>query len=80
LEISRLPSEYDRNRWGAEIRPIATWTPVAGWLSASAQEHYLYEVANVLRWKHLNLNIGIGEGLTDGSNRFVAKRIVGLEI
>jgi len=131
LEVSRLPEEFDRDRWGAEIRPIATWTstggrvfvsvnpivdlslagpgrgdapafepavnvlyvvdglasfgleyyadlgPIGSFTAASAQEHYLYEVVNLLKWKRLELNAGVGEGLTDGSNRFVAKMIVG---
>jgi hypothetical protein len=131
LEVSRLPAAYDPNRWGAEIRPIATWTsaggrlyvgvnpivdvslagpgrgeapsfepaatvlgvvdglasfgleyyadlgPIGSWSPAGAQEHYLYEVINVLRWRRLELNAGVGEGLTEGSNRFVAKMIVG---
>jgi hypothetical protein len=132
LEVSRIPERYDRNRWGSEIRPIATWTspggavytsvnpildlplsgpdrneapsfepavticyvlpgllsvgveyyasfgPIGSWLPASAQEHYLFEVVNVLRWKRLELNAGVGEGLTDASNGFVAKMIVGV--
>jgi hypothetical protein len=131
LEISRLPDSYDRDRWGAEIRPIATATvggdrlffsanpivdlglagpaasvapsfepaatalyvvgglcslgleyyanlgPIGSWLPANQQEHYLYEVANVLRWRRWEINLGVGEGLTDGSNRLVAKTIVG---
>ena len=131
LEVSRLPAPYDPDRWGAEIRPIATWTsaggrlyvgvnpivdvslagpgrgqapsfepaatvlgvvdglasfgleyyadfgPIGSWSPAGAQEHYLFEVLNVLRWQRLELNAGVGEGLTEGSNRFVAKMIVG---
>ncbi len=42
-----------------------------------AQEHYIFEVANVLAIPHLELNLGVGAGLTDGSNAFVAKTIVG---
>ncbi len=26
LEVSRLPEAYDRDRWGAEIRPIVAWS------------------------------------------------------
>jgi len=131
LEVSRLPEQFDRDRWGAEIRPIATWSsargdvyvsvnpivdlslagpgrgdapafepaatalyvvdgiasfgleyyadlgPIGDWSPAGAQAHYLFEVLNVLEWKHLELNAGVGEGLTEGSNRFVAKAIVG---
>ena len=131
LEVSRLPAQYDPDRWASEIRPIATWTsaggrlyvgvnpivdvslagpgrgeapsfepaatilgvadglasfgleyyadlgPIGSWAPAAAQEHYLYQVINVLRWSWLELNAGVGEGLTSGSNRFVAKMILG---
>jgi len=55
----------------------ASLGPVGGWLHTADQEHYIYEVVDVLRWKHLELNVGVGEGLTNASNRFVAKMIVG---
>jgi len=55
----------------ADLGPIGDWSP------AREQQHYLYEVINVLRWKRVELNIGVGEGLTDASNPFVAKMIVG---
>ena len=130
LELARLPAAYDRDRWGAEIRPIATWSsaggtlyaavnpivdlglagasrgeasfepaaticyvivnllsvgveyyadlgPIGDWSPARDQQHYLYEVINVLRWKRVELNVGVGEGLTEGSNPFVGKMIVG---
>jgi hypothetical protein len=41
------------------------------------QEHYIFEVANVLAIESFELNIGFGEGLTDASSRFIAKMIVG---
>jgi hypothetical protein len=41
------------------------------------QQHYLFPVANVLAIPHFELNLGGGVGLTAGSNRFVAKIIVG---
>ena len=131
IEVSRLPEQYDRNTWGGELRPIATWTSPAGhvyasvnpildftlagsgrseapdfepaaticyviegllsagveyyaslgpfgsWQPLAEQEHYLFEVINVLRWKRLELNLGVGEGLTAASNGFVAKTILG---
>jgi hypothetical protein len=131
LELSRLPEHYDRDGWGAEIRPIATWSsaggavyvsinpivdfglagmgrgqppsfepaatvcyvidglmsfgleyyadvgPVGRWAPAGEQEHYLFQVINVLRWKRIEINAGVGEGLTEGSNDFVAKTILG---
>jgi APA family basic amino acid/polyamine antiporter len=51
--------------------------PVGRWLPAGAQEHYLYEVVDVLRWTHFELHAGVGEGLTDASNDFVVKTILG---
>ncbi len=41
------------------------------------QEQYVYEVVNFTGVKHFELNAGVGEGLTDGSNRLVFKAIVG---
>jgi hypothetical protein len=131
VEVSRIPEQYDRNRWGAEIRPIATWSsaggsvyasvnpivdlslagpgrgeapafepaltlcyvfaglmsvgveyyasfgPLGRWQPLQEQEHYLFQVINVVRWKRLELNLGVGEGLTQGSNGFIAKTILG---
>jgi hypothetical protein len=45
----------------------------------SAEQHYLFEVLNVLRWRRLELNVGVGEGLTAASNPFVVKMIVGIQ-
>ena len=56
----------------------ANFGSIGSWLAASAQEHYLYEVIDVLRWDWLELNAGVGEGLTAGANDFVAKMIVGV--
>ena len=41
------------------------------------QEHYLYEVANLLRVRRFELSVGVGEGLTPASNAFEAKLIIG---
>ena len=132
LEISDLPPSYDRNRWGAEVRPILAYTTPAGRLAfafnpildfdlagatrgwpsfepalsalfvldglvsvgleyygdlgrvdqpsrAGAEQHYLFEVLNVLRWRRLELNFGVGEGLTAASNPFVVKMILGAQ-
>lgn len=45
----------------------------------SAQQHYLFEVLNVLRWPRIELNVGVGEGLTAASNPFVVKMILGVQ-
>jgi hypothetical protein len=125
FEISALPSKYDADRIGGEIRPIVAWED-EGWLFAfnpilglsfhahaspsfepaamavrklgsavSAgleyygdigsitgpkpvrdQEHYLYEVVNLIGIERVEVNFGVGEGLTAGSG-FVAKGIFG---
>ncbi len=131
VEVSLLPERYDRDRWGAELRPIVAWEdshwlfvvnpivdfslagpdwaagptfqPAAmavykfrAWASLSAgleyysdlgplggilpwreQEHYVFEVVNLLSVPRLELNAGIGEGLTASSNGLVAKMIIG---
>lgn len=129
LELSLLPTTFDIDEWGTELRPIVAWenerfqfvvnpivgVPLAGpgWregptfepcamalykfgervslgfeyyadigpmsapLPIAKQQHYLYEVTNVLAVKRFELNIGFGEGLTPASNAFVAKVIVG---
>jgi hypothetical protein len=41
------------------------------------QQHYLFEVANLLSVPGIELNLGIGQGLTATSNGFIAKMIVG---
>ena len=132
LEVSAIPAAYERDRFGAEVRPIVAFTvagrlafavnpildfafthPAAGegpsfepalsavyvvrdLLSAGvelysdygplahpvgwrAEQHYVFEVVNVLRWKRVELNAGVGEGLTPASNRLVVKMILGFE-
>ncbi len=41
------------------------------------QQHYVFEVVNVLAIKNVEINIGFGEGLTPTSGSFVAKMILG---
>jgi hypothetical protein len=55
----------------ANLGPIADLSP---W---QKQEQYVYEVVNVLSIEHFELNIGFGQGITDASNPFVAKTILG---
>jgi hypothetical protein len=45
----------------------------------SAQQHYLFEVLNLLRWPRIELNVGVGEGLTAASNPLVVKMILGVQ-
>jgi hypothetical protein len=129
LEVSLLPTTYDRDRWGSEIRPIVAWEnerwllvvnpivdlsytgpdasagptfqpagmakvkiadtvavgleyyadfgPIADPLPLRQEAHYIYEAADLISVPHFELNAGVGEGLTAGSNAFVAKMIVG---
>jgi hypothetical protein len=41
------------------------------------QQHYIYEVVNLLALPSFELNAGIGQGLTSASNPLVAKLILG---
>jgi hypothetical protein len=128
LELSRLPTSYDRARWGTEVRPIVAWEddrflfalnpnigmpltspgshegpelepcvmtklklggialgveyyaslgPVRAFLPLSLQEHYVFQTLDVLAWHGVELNVGVGEGLTSASNPVVLKAVVG---
>jgi hypothetical protein len=61
------------------VEYYASFGPIGDWAAAGRQQHYLYEVVNLLRWTHLELNIGVGEGLTDASNGLTGKMIVGYQ-
>jgi hypothetical protein len=54
--------------------------PTMKFLPLAQQEHYLYEVVNLLAVEHLELNFGIGEGFTKASAPFVVKLIVGYSL
>ena len=113
IEVSALPRAYDRERFGAELRPIlagesARWAtaapgfepaamgvfkiarvasfgleyygdlgPVSSPERPSAQQHYIFEVANLLALPWFELNAGVGEGLTSASSRLIVKVILG---
>jgi hypothetical protein len=51
--------------------------PLAAPLPLRDQEHYLYEVVDLLRVFRVEVNVGIGEGLTAASAGIVAKAIAG---
>jgi len=59
------------------VEYYANLGPFSGLLPWREQEQYVYEVFNLLAVKHFELNVGVGEGLTDGSNRLVLKTILG---
>jgi hypothetical protein len=61
----------------AGLEYYADLGPFGGISPLREQEHYVFEVVNVLSVPRLELNAGIGEGLTPGSNALVAKVIVG---
>jgi hypothetical protein len=129
LEVSYLPATYDRDRWGAELRPIAAWEgdgwlvavdpivdlnlagpdapagptfepaakvarsvletfsmgveyyaafgPIASPLPLSQQSHELFGVLDLEAFPDLELEIGMGGGLTPESAGVVGKIIVG---
>jgi hypothetical protein len=59
------------------VEYYASFGPIAKPDVWSAQEHYVYEAFDLLAVPHFELNAGVGEGLTSGSNGFVAKLILG---
>ena len=62
---------------GLGLEYYASLGPIASPSKLDGQEHYLYEVANLLAVDDLELNVGVGEGLTSASNKIVLKMIVG---
>jgi hypothetical protein len=55
----------------------ATIGPLTSSLPLRLQEHYVYEVVDVLAFKRWEINAGVGEGLTDASAGLVLKMILG---
>jgi hypothetical protein len=64
-------------RVGAGLEYYSSLGPFSDFAPVNDQEHYLYEVVNVLGVEHLEVNVGLGEGLSGGSNKVVVKSIVG---
>lgn len=127
LEISRVPSAFERDRWGGELRPIVAWEsqrwllvanpivelsfagsssspsfapavmaklkcfdrlafgleyyadlgPITRHTPFTEQEHYLFEALDLIGVRDFELNLGLGEGLTQSSNELIAKAILG---
>ena len=48
-----------------------------GTIEDKHEEHYVFEVVNILAIKNVELNIGFGQGLTTQSSPFIAKMIFG---
>jgi hypothetical protein len=59
------------------VEYYANLGPFTGFLPWQEEEQYVYEVFNLLAVKRVELNVGIGEGLTDASNQLVLKTILG---
>jgi hypothetical protein len=59
------------------IEYYSSFGPIAHPSSWTEQEHYLYEAFDLLSVERVELNAGIGEGLTEASNALVVKVIVG---
>ena len=64
---------------GAGLEYYSGLGPIAGLDKLNDEEHYLFEVLNLLAVDALELNVGIGEWLTSASNKLVLKLIVGYE-
>jgi hypothetical protein len=59
------------------IEYYANLGPFSGFVPWRKEEQYVYEVVNLLSVKRLELNVGVGEGLSAASNDLVFKTIVG---
>lgn len=57
----------------ASIGPIASPLPIA------QQQHYVYEVFDLIGLERVEVNFGVGEGLTSASEGVVVKAILGYE-
>jgi hypothetical protein len=129
VELSLLPEAYDRDRWGAELRPIAAWEadhwlavlnpivdlrlagsdaragptfepaaklarsfaevlglgveyyaaigPIASPSPLAAQTHQLFGVVDLEAFRDVEVELGLGGGVTPASAGLVGKVIVG---
>jgi len=130
VELSLLPETYDRDRWGGEVRPIASWEG-SGWLlaanpivglsfgadawragpsfepavkvardvlgvvaigaeyygdvgpvgdvrAAREQDHVLLGALDLVAFPGLEVNFGLGGGLTPASAGLIGKVILGV--
>ena len=62
---------------GVGLEYYTSFGAIAGVAPWGEQQHYLFEVANLVAIKNFELNVGVGEGLTDASNPLVFKTILG---
>ena len=61
----------------AGLEYYASLGPLGGFHAVRNQEHYVFEVVNLLAVERLEFNLGVGEGLTAGSNGWIVKTIIG---
>jgi hypothetical protein len=59
------------------IEYYSSFGPLTAPVSGSEQMHYLFEAIDLLFLERVELNVGVGEGLTQASNAFVVKMILG---
>jgi hypothetical protein len=62
---------------GFGIEYYSSLGPIGGLAPVRDQQHYIYEVFDLLAIERLELNLGIGQGLTATSNPLVLKMIIG---
>jgi hypothetical protein len=58
----------------------ASLGPIGSPLPIRAQEHYLYEVVDVVGVSRVEVNAGVGEGLTEASAGIVLKLVLGVTL
>ncbi len=75
--LSAVVKVHDTVSLGFEY--YTNFGPFSALLPWREEEQYLYEVVNLLSVRHFELNAGVGEGLTAGSNRLIFKTILGYE-
>jgi hypothetical protein len=66
-----------RGRASFGVEYYAALGPLTGLAVAREQQHYIYEVVNLLAVPGFELNAGVGQGLTETSNPLVIKLILG---
>ena len=59
------------------VETYSSLGPMAHPAAVREQQHYVYEVVDLLSIEHLEVNAGIGQGITSTSNGLVAKLILG---
>jgi len=59
------------------VEYYANLGPFSRFLPWREQEHTVFEVLNFIAWSHVEMGVGIGEGLTAASNPLTVKMIVG---